>query len=182
MLGPLLPGVDRTLRDEYRIQMTSVDSPLRMNPFGYTVLIGYEPSLKMFAGFDLAKHHTFTSGSPSVQISIISLRKALQDGLAFHRKDNNEIAVGIRPDQFMTYIYNASLLHKYGKQKLTFEALNKATSLVPINEIDLGELTIPRKRVVQTVSRLSRAANFRGTGIKCLWPSMCGDKISTSSR
>jgi putative restriction endonuclease len=157
----LTPGGRPQLKDEYRIQMTSVSSPLQINPFGYTALLGFEPSLKMFAGFDLGRHQTFTTGSPSVQISITSLHKALQDGLAFHRKDNNEIAVGIRPDQFMTYIYHAPSLHKYGKQKSTFEALAKASSLVPIEEIALGELTNPRQRVVQTVSRLSRAANFR---------------------
>jgi putative restriction endonuclease len=44
-----------SLPDEYRIQLTSVSSPLRKNPNGGTVLLGYYPELKMFAGFDLAK-------------------------------------------------------------------------------------------------------------------------------
>src|SRR4051812_1234732 len=45
-----------SLPDEYRIQMTTVQSPLPLNPSGPTVLIGYEPDSGMFAGFDLAHH------------------------------------------------------------------------------------------------------------------------------
>lgn len=157
----LTPGGRPQLKDEYRIQMTSVKSPLSLNPFGYTILIGYEPNLAMFAGFDISRHRAFTSGSPSVQIAISCLNKALQNGLAFHRKDNNEITVGVRADQFMSYAYNSSSLHKYGKWQSTFEALAKVSSLVPFEDVDLSGLTNPRKRVVQTVSRLSRSANFR---------------------
>lgn len=100
----LTPGGRPQLKNEYRIQMTSVISPLRLNPAGPTVLIGYESNINMFAGFDISLHSTFTSGSPSVQVNIESIHKALQDGLSFHRKDNNEITVAIRPDHFMTDI------------------------------------------------------------------------------
>ncbi len=157
----LTPGGRPQLRNEYRIQMTSVSPPLPLNPDGLTVLLGYEPSLKMFAGFDLTRHRTFTKGSPSVQIDITSIHQALQDGLAFDRKDNNEIAVAIRPDQFLTYAYNAENLHKYGRDTGTFTLLRKASSLEPIKPVDIDALTTPRQRVVQTVSRMSRAANFR---------------------
>ncbi|MGH9427268.1 MAG: HNH endonuclease, partial [Terriglobia bacterium] len=81
---------------EYRIQMTSVESPLQVDSTGVTILIGYEPELQVFAGFDLRRHRTFTTGSPSIQIDIRTVRQALQDGLAFSRKSNDEIAVGIR--------------------------------------------------------------------------------------
>lgn len=57
-----------SLPNEFRIQMTSGASPLAENPNGYTVLMGYYPDLKMFAGFDLKKHRVFKTGSPSVQI------------------------------------------------------------------------------------------------------------------
>src|SRR3989344_3308450 len=55
----LTPGGRPQLPNEYRIQMTSVASPLVLNPSGPTILIGYEPSLNMFAGFDLRRHRTF---------------------------------------------------------------------------------------------------------------------------
>ncbi len=82
----LTHGGHRSLPDEHRIQMTSVDSPLRLNPNGYTTLLGYFPNLDMFAGFDIQRHRTFTAGSPSVQINISSIHAALQDGLSFTLK------------------------------------------------------------------------------------------------
>jgi putative restriction endonuclease len=110
-----------SLPNEYRIQMTTVDSPLAKNPTGYTVLMGYEPSMNVFGGFDLTRHRTFTVGSPSVQIDVSTLRQARQDGFAFDRKSNQETAIGIRPDQFINYVLYAATLHKLGKQMQTFE-------------------------------------------------------------
>ena len=80
-----------SLPNEYRIQMTSVSSPLPINPNGLTVLMGYHPDLRMFAGFDLRKHSTFTVGSPSVQIHISAIHAALQNSLSFVTKDNDEL-------------------------------------------------------------------------------------------
>jgi len=157
----LTPGGRPSLPHEYRIQMTSVKSPLRLNAGGSTVLIGFEPNLKVFAGFDLERHGAFTPGSPSVQIDIRTIQQALQDGLAFDRKANNEIAVGVRPDQFVAYVYNASDLHRYGRQATTFGLLERASSLKRIREDEIAPLTAKRRRIVQTISRLSRAGNFR---------------------
>jgi putative restriction endonuclease len=157
----LTHGGRTRLQHEYRIQMTTVKSPLQLSTEGPTVLIGYEPNLKMFAGFDLNRHKTFTSGSPSVQIDIRIVQKAIDDGIAFDRKGNDEIAIGVRPDQFLNYAYNADDLHKYGKELNTFRLLSKASSLEAIPSIDLESLSEPRQRIVQTLSRLSRAANFR---------------------
>ena len=157
----LTPGGRPQLKNEYRIQMTSVRSPLQINPAGPTVLIGYEPNLHMFGGFDINLHKTFTAGSPSVQINMDSIRKALQDGLGFHRKENNEITVAFRPDHFMAYVRNAATLHKSAKHRPTFDLLDKASSLQPITEVEIESLTKPRRRLLQTVSRTARDANFR---------------------
>ncbi len=157
----LTPGGRPALEHEYRIQMTTVTSPLALNPFGPTLLIGYEPHRKMFAGFDLNLHRTFTMGSPSVQIDIRVIEQALQDGLAFDRKGNSEIAVAIRPDQFAVYMHHAAELHKFGKEAATLGLLRKATSLDEITEEEITYLTGERKRIVSVVSRLSRLANFR---------------------
>ncbi len=156
----LTSGGRPSLRDEYRIQMTAVRSPLAMNPNGLTVLIGYEPGLRLFAGFDIIKHQTFTPGSPSVQINIRTVRDALQYGLSFERKSNDEIAVGIRPDQFIAYALNAKEIHCYGRRPKTFDLLARATTLTTsAPEVEI--LPEPRRRVVQEISRLSRDANFR---------------------
>lgn len=157
----LTHGGRPTLPNEYRIQMTTVSSPLELNPDGLTALIGYEPNLKVFAGFDLSRHRTFTSGSPSVQVDIKALRSALQDGLAFDRKDNGEVAVGFRPDQFLSYIHTAATLHKFGRSLKTFGLLKKISEAKPIPPLDLSSLTKERQRVVQTVKKMVRASNFR---------------------
>lgn len=157
----LTPGGRPQLQHEYRIQMTSVESPLEISTDGPTVLIGYEPNLRMFAGFDLTRHRTFTSGSPSVQVDIRTIRRALQDGLTFDRKSNDEIAVGIRPDQLLTYAFNSEQLHRYGRDATTLRLLSRASSLEHIVAADIAALPTERRRVVQTISRLSREANFR---------------------
>jgi len=149
------------LANEYRIQMTSVTSPLRLPGDGPTVLLGYEPNLRLFAGFDLVRHRTFTTGSPSVQIDIGALRRAETEGLSFHRKTNDEIAVGIRPDQLMTYALNAESLHRYGREGTVLRLLTRAAAQEEITSGDVASLSTERQRVVQAVSRLSRLASFR---------------------
>jgi putative restriction endonuclease len=67
-------------RDEYRIQLTSVAPPLPENPDGPTLLLGFDPGTKCFAGFDLRKHTNFSPKSPSIQININALRDAMRDG------------------------------------------------------------------------------------------------------
>jgi putative restriction endonuclease len=157
----LTHGGRPSLPDEYRIQMTTVASPLPLNPRGPTILIGYEPDLHLFAGFDLERHHTFTKGSPSVQIDIRTVRAALEDGLAFDWKSNQEIAVGIRPDQLVAYSLNASALHRLGRHAPTFALMNRASGLQTIPHAKLARLSEPRRRIVQQIRRLSRDANFR---------------------
>jgi putative restriction endonuclease len=155
------PGGRRTLPHEYRIQLTSFRSPLRLNPDGLTVLVGYEPNLKLFAGFDVERHRTFTEGSSSVQIDVRPMRQALQDGLALDRKANQEIAVGVRPDQFVGYCLSAKDLHKYARHAATSDLLVRASSLQQIPEQEIAQLAVDRQRVVHTVTRLAREAHFR---------------------
>ena len=157
----LTHGGRTTLPDEYRIQMTSVGSPLALNPEGYTVLMGYHSDLRVFAGFDLAMHHTFTAGSPSVQIDIGALHQALQMGLSFHVKSNNEIAVGVRPDHLVNYIISSDLLHKYGAEANVRALLEQATD--PAQQVDatIEHLSAERQHIVSEVTLYSRNANFR---------------------
>ena len=154
----LTHGGRASLPGEYRIQMTTVDSPLMLNPSGYTALMGYEPNLGIFGGFDIAQHQTFTPGSSSVQIDLSALQAALQNGLDFTTKDNQEVAIGIRPDQFLEYALNAALLHTGSAEVLPL--IQRAAAAENI-EAEADTLPLERKRVVTEVSRLSRAANFR---------------------
>ncbi|HZP00164.1 MAG TPA: HNH endonuclease [Terriglobia bacterium] len=149
------------LANEYRIQMTSVTSPLSMADDGPTVLLGYEPNLRLFAGFDLSRHRTFTIGSPSIQIDIEALRRAETEGLSFHRKSNDEIAVGIRPDMLVSYALNADSLHRYGREGNILHLLTKATQQEQIRPPEIAALSTERQRIVQALSRLSRLSSFR---------------------
>jgi putative restriction endonuclease len=156
----LTPGGRRSLPNEYRIQMTSVDSPLLLNNEGYSALLGYFSDLDIFAGFDLQRHHIFTTGSPSVQININTIHQALQDGLAFSVKNNGEIAVGIRPDQFINYILNAEQWHQVGNDIQTTHLLQRAARLHDIEQHDITRLPEERQKIISNVNRYSRAANF----------------------
>jgi putative restriction endonuclease len=148
-------------KDEYRIQITGIKPPFELNPSGPTILIGYEPNLQCFAGFDLEKHRSFSTRSPSIQIPITTLHSALQDGFSFVTKGNEEIAIGFRPDQFLAYALNSQLLHAQGVDAAAVELLAKAAALEEITPDDMEQIPTDRQRVVQTVSRLSRDSSFR---------------------
>lgn len=149
-----------TLPDELRIQMTSVESPLPTNPNGYTVLMGFYPTLDMFAGFDLERHQTFTAGSPSVQIGRSAIDSAFQNGLSFTTKENGEVAMGVRTDQFLNYCRNATKLHASGTDLSLMQLLEQAAEL-EIQTQDIGHLAENRRVIVQEVRRLSRDARFK---------------------
>jgi len=149
------------LPNEYRIQMTTVKAPLALNPDGPTLLMGYEPALGLFAGFDVDIHRNFTPGSPMVSIDIETVKQSMQDGLSFHRKSNREIAIGVRPDQFMNYALHAQKLHKLGRQATTCDLLSRAAATEILSEEEILSLTPERRKIVHTVSRLARDASFK---------------------
>ncbi|MFZ0798129.1 MAG: HNH endonuclease signature motif containing protein [Terriglobales bacterium] len=157
----LTPGGRPSLPNEYRIQMTSVESPLSISTDGPTILIGYDAARNLFAGFDLSRHKTFTTGSPSIQIGIAELREAEKNGLSFYRKSNEEIAIGIRRDMFIAYAMNAALLHRYGRDANVRKLLDQAVVERPMPQEDVEALPAERQRVLAEVSRLSRDARFK---------------------
>jgi len=142
-----------SLPDEYRIQMTSVTSPLSLNPRGFTVLLGFFPELGVLGGFDVQMHRIFSTGSPSVQIQKQALEESQEQGLAFSVKENLEIAIGIRPDQFLNYVFNAEELHQHGLDLQTRDLLTRSFRDVEIGPEDIEDLPTERKRVVAQVSR-----------------------------
>ena len=156
-------GGRKNLPNEYRIQMTSVSSPLTTPSDGPVVLLGYEPELRLFVGFDWDRHSTFATGSPSVQIDREVLKEAETGGLSFHRKSNEEIAVGIRADQLIAYVLNSRALHQYGRESKVFKLLRRGTALDAISESELKPLSAKRRRIVETIRRLSRDTSFRRT-------------------
>ena len=147
--------------DEYRIQLTSVTSPLKQNPDGSTILLGYEPNIKCFAGFDIRKHQRFSNRSPSIQININTLREAQRDGFAFLRKGNDEIAVGFRPDNILSYSQNADSFHQGGSDTKTSNLLSKIARFDKVTKTETEALPKERQRIVTKISRLVRSGDFR---------------------
>lgn len=148
-------------KNEYRIQITGIKSPLQINPYGPTLLLGYEENLRCFAGFDLNKHRVFSKNSPSIQSPITTLNDALQYGFSFTRKGNDEIAIGIRSDQFLAYCLNAAILHREGANAQMVDLLTRASALDVISEAEVGQVAPERERILREVSKLSRDSSFR---------------------
>ena len=157
----LTHGGRKSLPNEYRIQMTSVESPLPVNSDGKTVLLGYEPNLGLFAGLDLNRHLAFTGRSPSVQVSLSTLHNSLQHGMAFQTKSNNEIAIGIRSDQLVFYCENAAEMHLLGDDSTFVEAADRAVIKQEVADDDIQEFSPQRQRLIRETARWSRLATFR---------------------
>ena len=157
----LTPGGRPSLPHEYRIQMTSVESPLQTNPDGHTVLLGYDPDREVFAGYDISRHSTFTSGSPSVQVDDSTLNQALQNGLAFQVKSNDEIVVGIRSDLLLFYFESANELHSLGEDSSYLEVVDRAAKSEEISDDEIQPLSLQRRIVVRRTSSWSRSSSFK---------------------
>ena len=157
----LTHGGRPSLPNEFRIQMTTISSPLPLNPNGPTVLLGYDPNLKMFAGFDIQRHKEFTQGSPSIQINIQAVRQALQDGISINRKSNEELAIGIRPDHLLLYCSIATELHQSAGDDQTLKLLERASRSEEVGKGETTMLPKERRRIVSEVSRFARSSGFR---------------------
>ena len=146
--------------EEYRIQMTTVEPPLAMNPQGPTLLLGWNPHHEVFGGFDISKHSDgFRAGSNSVQISLSALRSAQNFGWGFYTNQYSEIAVAFKPSEFLNYLHNARLLHAQGAKAVVM--LDRAIRLENIPATEIEALPEPRKRVIETISKLARDGSFR---------------------
>lgn len=152
-------GATRAI-EEYRIQMTTVTPPLAMNPTGPTLLLGWNPENEVFGGFDINRHRDgFKPGSNSVQISLSALLAARNFGWGFSRNQFNEIAVAFKPAEFVNYAKNAAALHAEGARAMS--VLNRVVRMEHVPAREIEALPGPRQRIVATISRFARAANFR---------------------
>lgn len=156
----LTHGGRKSLPNEYRIQITSVESPLPINPDGFTLLLGYKPDLGVFAGFDIDRHREFAGWSPSVQVNLSTLNEALQNGLSFQMKSNNEVVTGIRNDMLLCYCEQASELHNAGGYQTFLESVNRAVTSQDLPDNAIESLPKQRRQVVSETFRWSRASRF----------------------
>ena len=103
--------------DEYRIQKTAAP-PLPRNPNGPTLLMGYYPEYEILAGFDYEQDRDYSEGSPSSYIHMEALDSARENGVGFYESTTGKISVGVRPDHFLFYAFNAVELHREGATRL----------------------------------------------------------------
>lgn len=96
--------------DEYRIQITGVDS-LSLSVDYKTLLLGYfkRNNIECFVAFDASQHSTF-GFSPSIQVKERTLIEAIDTGMVFQEKSRNkegdidEVAIAFRPTLITHYI------------------------------------------------------------------------------
>lgn len=155
------PGGRKALPHELRIQMTGVAAPLEANPDGPTLLLGYEPTRGVFAGFDFERHRKFTEGSPSIQVHQDVLTDAKSQGIAFGRRGSGDIVVGVRPDMLLFYADQARKLHARGGDDATIPILERVAAGERVPRREIEKLPGPRQRLVVTVERYKRSSTFK---------------------
>lgn len=149
--------------DEYRIQITGLSTDrFEPEPGGKTLILGYYSEENIFAGFDYSRHSGPLGGSPSFQISLSALQKAVANRFATHEKSSGELAMAFRPDFMVTYIRNAGPLHETGKVAKEVALLNRiAEAPDKVGEKEINEsFPATRQWAVTSTRRALRALDF----------------------
>lgn len=156
------PGGPATVRPrgEYRIQITGVHSPLLVASGVQTLLLGWEEESETFTAFDIERHRTFGS-SPSIQVNLTTLQRAVENGYAFQRRGNEETIVAFTPDQISNYISRQSQLHSIGRNQFEETALSGILQEEPRNVEGFDQVPPERQSVLTAVSRWARERTFR---------------------
>jgi putative restriction endonuclease len=94
-----------------------------------------------------------------VQISLSALLAAGNFGWGFYTNQYDEIAVAFKPAEFVNYMHNAAALHADGARAVG--VLNRIVRMESVPAPEIEALPGPRKRIVETISKLARDANFR---------------------
>ena len=154
-------GGARRPADEYRIQITGVEQ-FQQSDNEKTLILGWWREGGVFAGFDYNKHFGTLGFSPSIQIREEALRKAHIKGIATWIKENQEIAIAIRPDFLVEYIQNLFSLHSFGESNHDFEVLENITENPDeVNDIEISKITQDRQTAVISVKKKIRDNSFK---------------------
>jgi putative restriction endonuclease len=153
---------------EFRIQITSVDAPLRTERARVTLLLGWHEDLEVFAGFDVTRRLERWGASPSVQIREDTLRLATASGFGFYRRATRtpELAVAFTPECFMDYVTNQARFHEFAEHPDEVRLLNHLTredeDIDGEPHVDLDRIgSHGRRQVVRSVSERVGQENFR---------------------
>ena len=157
----LTPGGRGRDPDEYRIQITGF-TQFENHPPERTLILGWWEEAGVFAGWDFSKHAGTLGGSPSFQIKEQNLREAHLNGFSPYTKGNGEVAIGFRPDFFVTYVQHLEQLHGFGGSVSDFKALEAlARQPVELNAIPLEQVSSQRKTAIIQLNKKLRDSSFK---------------------
>jgi len=151
-------------KTEYRIQITGIGEKGASQQFipvvtGKTVILGWDDTKGVFAGFDYARHSGILGSSPSFQISEDALEGARLKGLAICEKGNNENAVAFHPSLMGGYIQNLDNLHNPNLSIPMNSLINRMSVHTNLNEISSFDST-PRRQKLTSTLKAVRDFNF----------------------
>jgi len=151
---------------ERRIQVTTTKT-FPLEPGIRTIIGGWCEETSSWGFWDVHKHTSFSENSPSFQVSVHTLTRAFEEGVATQeRKRRNkapEIVVAVSPGFLLWYVEDGLDLHLSGNEALEVNDLLTAT---PEEEREFLDNSIDsaqgerRYKVVQTV-RAIRSSKFR---------------------
>jgi putative restriction endonuclease len=147
--------------NEFRIQITGVPLPLTAPRGGQSLLFGWYEDLGVVAAFDPERHQRPSTASPSIQITIDTLRAAARRGLAIQERGNQEIALAFRPELLVTYIENQRALHTFAGRRRDIDLLVQAGAGQTPPADAIQEVPLERARVIRLVASRRREADFR---------------------
>ncbi len=147
--------------DEYRIQVTGVDLPIKA-PKGFrTLLLGWHEDLGVIAAFDHRRHRRPSTASPSIQISLKTLKKAASCGLGIQPRGANELALAFRPSMLIPYIEDQDMLHSFAGKEKEIKLLERAGSGHKVSSPQVRVLPFHRRPVIRKVVSKWRDSAFR---------------------
>lgn len=164
--GP--PGVRPA--NERRIQMTNI-AGMPLLPGVRTILSGWNVETGTYAFWDARRHTSFSSNSPSLQVSQLTLEQANQTGIASQlrpiKRDNivvgDEVVIACEPRSLLWYVQNGGPLHNYHDDAAAIVDLVDAEPEEEREFIDTADTDIAAARrydMVETM-RAYRDAKFR---------------------
>ncbi|NUM56486.1 MAG: HNH endonuclease [Candidatus Hydrogenedentes bacterium] len=154
-------GGKKRADDEYRIQ----SKVSHFQPeLGYDLLIlGWWEEGRVFAAFDYRKHSGAVAWSASFQIKLDALENAAISGFSPSQKENQEIAIALRPDFLCHYVENRQAFHEFGRSSRDFQLLNTFSQQTESLDDDSLVDSMPRARrkAIRMVRTSIRDFNFR---------------------
>lgn len=149
--------------DEYRIQVTSVDTGIGFALAGAekVLVLGWWDEAEVFAGFDASKHPAPLGYSPSIQIREEALRLAAIHGLSTHYKGSGEIAVAFKAELLPEYAQNLERLHAFGEYDRDRAALERVVVNPEAVAADVAQVSPERQTVLVMIAKTLRDNSFK---------------------